>query len=102
MRNYIYRSKTTDRRKTALKKKYQVHTYDTLEETESFSTLNYTSESPANETAEISEQDRLSRYPGHDRVSTKECYRCGDDKYGKREWIDILDKVEENTIMSHL
>ena len=82
---YIYRSKTTERRKAALTQGCQGHTNDTFEETESFNTLNCTSESALSETAEIGEQDRLSRYTDHDRIRAKKCYRCGADKHVIRD-----------------
>ena len=61
--------------------KYQDHSYDKLEETESLSTLYYTREFTRNETAEMDEVNRPSRKPDHSRVRTKKCYRCGDDKH---------------------
>ena len=61
--------------------KYQDHSYDKLEETESLSTLHYTREFTRNETVEMDEVNRPSRKPDHLRVKTKKCYRCGDDKH---------------------
>ena len=61
--------------------KYQDHSSDKLEETESLSTLHYTREFTRNETSEMDEENRPSRKPDHNRVKTKKCYQCGDDKH---------------------
>ena len=65
--------------------KYKDHSYDKLEETESLSTMYYTREFTRNETAEMDEVNRPSRKPDHNRVRTKKCYRCGDDKHLVRD-----------------
>ena len=77
----------TERRKVECNTEMPTLQYDMLEETESLSTSDYTSELTRNETAEMNEVDRPSRKPDHDRVKTKKCYQCRDDKHLIRDCI---------------